>query len=279
VASHLIGDIAKLKIRIIPASEFLRANKKVFEDDLVVGICSGGVEQSLLEALRFSKTQGAQVAALTGNGAKELRNLAQPLISLNREKMKLSRMGTFIGQAGLALMLAHAIRGNTDKGINELTQLGNSIKDSYRNIQRSVHELAPTIYESNSVFFFGRNTLYPIALEAALDIQRLANISSIGLEKANIGRSNYVTINPETTCVYFVPKGDKSSLHNAEEAISMGCKAVIGICESEIDSLDHQVVVPESRHLFPITGMLPAQMLTYEISVLLGTNPDSLVYN
>jgi glucosamine--fructose-6-phosphate aminotransferase (isomerizing) len=279
VASHLLGDIAKRQTRIIPASEFLHVKKRVFEDDLVVGICSGSIEQSLLEALRLSKVMGAQVAATTGNGSKELRPLAQPLISLNREKMKLSRMGTFVGQAGLALMLAHAIRGNIDKGINELTHLGNSIKDSYRSIQRSVHALAPTIYESNSVFFFGRNTLYPIALEAAMDIQRLANISSIGLERANLGRSNYVTINSDTTCIYFVPKGDKSSLSNAEEAISMGGKAVIGICESENDSLDHQIVVPESRHLFPITGILPAQMLAYEISLLQGTNPDSLVYN
>ena len=280
VANHILGDIARRQARVLPASEFVHMNKHVYEDDLVVGISTGRAEHSLLEAMRLSKARGAQVAATTGNGSQELRMVAQPVISLGRDRRKLSEMGSFVGQAGLALLLAHSIRGNVDKGIDELTRLGNDIKASYRDIQRKAHAIAPLVYGSKSIFFFGRNTLYPAALEAADEIQRITNISSIGLEKANLGKNNFVAITPETTCVYFLPKGDKSSLRNAEESNSMGGGTVVGIFESEGDSLlREQIVVPESRHLFPLTGMLPAQMLVYEISLLMGTNPDSIVYS
>jgi len=280
VANHLLGDIARRQASVLPASEFVHMKKQVYEDDLVIGISTSRMEHSLIESLRLSKARGAQVAATTGNGSQELRMVAQPVISLGRDKRRLSEMGSFVGQAGLALLLAHSIRGNVDKGIDQLTHLGNDIKSSFRDIQRKAHVIAPLLYGSKSVFFFGRNTLYPVALEAADEIRRMASISSIGLEKANLGKNNFVTITPETACVYFLPKGDKSSLRNAEESTSSGGGTIIGIFESEGDSLlREQIIVPESRHLFPLTGMLPVQMLAYEISLLMGTNPDSIVYS
>ncbi len=275
--SHLLGDVANVQSRIFPGSEFHQMKTRVSSDDVVIGLSSGQVEFGMIESLRMARLQGAHTAAVTGNGSRELMGLAEPVISLGRNGRKLSAMGSYVGHVGISLLLGHAIRGKVDRGVGELTEFGHSTKESMRSIMRSSHELASSILGFNSVLFFGRNTAYPVALEAAIDIRKLSDITSVGLETVNVGSQTYVRINDKAVCIFFVRKKDKAALQSVEEVRNTGA-TVVGVTESRSGIFDREIVVPESRNLFAISGIMPAQMLAYELSLLLGRNPDAIAF-
>lgn len=277
IASHLLGDIARFPSCVFLTSEFPRLKETLSEGDLVIGMTGGNGGDVLVESLRLSRIHGSRTVAITGNVSFELQGVAEQLISLGHGKRSLSSMGNYVGQVGLSMLLAHSILGNIDKGIKGLSELGNSMKKSLPEMQKKVHVLASSFYRSNTVFLFGRNTAYPVALEAADEIKNLANITSIGLENASFGSEGHLRIGPDTTCICFVRSGDTTMLNSAPDMKSEGAR-LIGICESDSEIFDDAILVPQSHHLFSVSGIIALQMLAYEASILLGNNPDKLAF-
>ena len=72
----------------------------------------------------------------------------------------------------------------------------------------------------------------------------------------------------------FAPKDDREIIANAEEAGARGAH-LIGITESDgRDLFDDRIVMSGTEDLFPISAIVPAQMLSYEMAVLCGNDPD-----
>lgn len=273
VSSYLLDDIAGIRASVIPADDFKRSGERLSRRDLVIGMSSRSPQTSFLEALQLARKSEARTALVTGNGLSELRSVDN-LVRLGIWGPKdLSSLGIFTGQVSVSMVLAHAISGQIDRARKELSQLGQSLKGSIADIRRKAHVLAAQMYLSDTVLLFGRNELYPVALEAAGRLNELAGLRAVGLEKPSIGSRQLFQPGSKDTCLFFLRKGDDVTARNLKEARDAGVRT-IGICEGKATSAGDAISVPESRHMFVVSGMLPAHLLTYESSLLRGRDPD-----
>jgi len=274
-SSYLLDDIAGIRASVFLAEDFRKSRERLSRRDLVIGMSSASPPTSFLEALHLARQQEAKTALVTGNGLSEMRSVDN-LVRLGTWGPKdLSPLGVFTGQVGVSLVLAHAIRGQVDRARKELSQLGQSLKEAMPDIRRRAHVLATRIYLSETVLAFGRNELYPVALEAAGRLNELAGLRAVGLEKPGAGSTQLFQPGIRDTCLFFLRKGDDATARNLKEASTTGARA-IAICEGKPPTPGDAIQVPESRHLFLVSEMLPAHLLTYESSLLRGRNPDRL---
>jgi len=273
VSSYFLDDIAGIRSTVFLADDFRRSGERPSRGDLVIGMSSRSPETPFLEALQLARQGGARTALVTGNGLSEMKSVDN-LVRLGIWGPKdLSPMGIFIGQVSVSLVLAHAISGQIDRARKELSQLGQSLKESIADIRRKAHVLATEMYLSDTVLLFGRNQLYPVALEAAGRLNELAGMRAVGLEKPGIGSRQLFPPSSKDTYLFFLREGDDATANNLKEARRAGVRT-IGICEGKATAVGDAISVPESRHMFVVSGMLPAHLLTYESSLLRGRDPD-----
>lgn len=273
VSSYLLDEIAGIRASVFLADEFRRCGERPSRGDLVIGMSSGSAETSFLEALQLAREGQARTALVTADGVPEM-GYVDNLVRLATWGPKdLSPMGIFTGQVSVSLVLGHAIKGQIDRARKELSQLGKSLKESIVDIRRKTHVLATQVYLSDSVLLFGRDELYPVALEAAGRLSELAGLRAVGLEKPATAAGQLFQAGSKDTCLFFLRKGDDALARNLKEAREAGVRT-IGICEGKASAAGDAISVPESRHMFAVSGMLPAHLLTYESSVLRGRDPD-----
>jgi len=273
VSSYLLDDIAGIRASVFLADEFRRSAERPSKGDLVIGMSSRSPQTSFHAALQLARQGQARTALVTANGLSEA-SYVDNLVRLGNWGPKdLSPMGIFTGQVSVSLVLAHAIRGQIDKARKELSQLGKSLKENIPDIRRRAHVLATQMYLSDSILLFGREELYPVALEAAGRLSEFAGLRAVGLEKPAIGSKQLFQAGSKDTCLFFLRKGDDVAARNLKEAREAGVRT-IGICEGKTTAIGDAISVPESRHMFVVSGMLPAHLLTYESSLLRGRDPD-----
>jgi len=134
--------------------------------------------------------------------------------------------------------------------------------------------LARFLQFKEHIFLIGRGLQYPTALEAALKIKEVSYIHAEGFSGGELKHGTIALIEKGTPCIVF------SSAHNESEIISnaMEIKArggfIIGINHNNNEVFDFFIKVPDAGDLNPVTQIIPIQILSYQLAVLRGADPD-----
>ncbi len=276
IASYLLHDIAKVYSKVLPARDFLSSKERLSGDDLILAMRSNTEGGMIDEALQYARARGAHTALVTSNGAGKLG--LGTVLSIGKWGAKnVSPMGAYVGQVGVSLLLAHAVRGSVDRGRKELGELGESLKKRLPQLRNRAHQEATRLCSSETILLFGRNLAHTLALEGSNELTSLAKVRSLGLENPRMGDTPFLRPGPRSGCIFYARKGDEGLLDTAKEAETQGTR-VVDICEEGVKAPNDAIIVPESKHLFAVSGVLPTQLLAYELSVLRGNDPDRLAF-
>jgi glucosamine--fructose-6-phosphate aminotransferase (isomerizing) len=137
-----------------------------------------------------------------------------------------------------------------------------------------IKQLSELLQHKDNIFLIGRGLQYPTALEAALKIKEVSYIHAEGFSGGELKHGTIALIEKGTPCIIFSSTGtEKEMISNAMEIKARG-GFIIGINHNNNEVFDFFVKVPDVGNLNPVVQIIPIQILSYQLAILRGTDPD-----
>ena len=291
IAKYWIESLARLPVDIDIGSEFRYREPPLDSNGAALFISQSGETMDTLEALRYAKRQNQPIVSIV--------NVPESSIARQSDLCLLTRAGPEIGVAstkafttqlavlaGFTLALARARKQiNRDQEarlVASLVEVPRLIADILA-LEGDIAALSPLLASARAVFYMGRGSMYPIALEGALKLKEISYIHAEGYAAGEMKHGPIALIDKELPTVILAPSGqllDKISA-NIREIVSRSGKVIVIGDQVAIDHISRQGAITESLVLpscepiwAPILYSLPMQLLAYHVACLKGTDID-----
>lgn len=277
VGQYLFAKIAKKHINFSFGSEF-HANKEFLTNkSLVICISQSGETADTLEAIEIAKEKGAKVISIVNVESSTMARLSDIVIPIKAgpEKAVASTKAT-TSQLAILTLLAYAYIGKTHEGKQLLIDTASQINDMLNpRYEEHIMELAKKIHTVESMYIIGRESNYPIALEAAIKLQEVSYIHAEGFAAGELKHGPIALISEGTPVIALVPNNSiqNEMLSNTTEVKSRG-GYIIGISPENHSVFDFWIRVPDAGDCSPIVNIIPIQILSYKLALLRQNDPD-----
>ena len=282
--AQMMESLARIPSDAESASEFRYRNPVIERDVLYVAVSQSGETADTLAAVHEIKRKGGQVMAVVNvvgsTIARECDGIymhAGPEVSVASTKVVTSMMVSF---ALLALHLGRVRDLGPAEGkriVEGLRSLPNAIRTVLEK-ESEIAEIAQKYAHVPSMFFLGRNTGFPIALEGALKLKEISYIHAEAYAASELKHGPIALIS-ETFPTVVVLLDDALFEKNLSSIQQVRARKgpVIAITQRPVDAnlADHIVVVPTvTPELDPIVASVALQLFAYHAAVALGRDVD-----
>ncbi len=288
VAKYAIEHWTRLPVEIEIASEFRYRDPVLGPDTLTVAVSQSGETIDTLEAARHAARQGSQVLAVTNTVGSSLAREADgvfythagPEIGVAASKTFATQM---VAQELVALYLAQIRAAKFPEEIAEvladLDELPAKVALAVASEDR-VRAVAERLADARDVFFIGRHTGYPAALEGALKLKELSYIHAEAYPAGELKHGPIALIEDGVPVVAIATRCHvyPKMLSNIQEVKARGASVIAIVTEGDTEVArlaDHVLEVPETPELLsPVVVTVPLQLLAYHVAVLRGCDVD-----
>ncbi|MEM3403317.1 MAG: glutamine--fructose-6-phosphate transaminase (isomerizing) [Nitrososphaeria archaeon] len=275
-ASYIFSKIAKMHINVILASEFSNYEDYLTPQTLVIAVSQSGETIDVLDAVRAAKRKNAEIISIVNVVGSSLHRSSDHALMLNTgpEVCVLSTK-TYTAQLAVLALLAHTVAGRYEEGKARLKYLWNIIYNlTSASTRDHIRRLADKLKDKEHIFTIGRGLQYPTALEAALKIKEVSYIHAEGFSGGELKHGTIALIEEGTPCIVFSSKETEMEIiSNAMEIKARG-GYIIGVNSENNEIFDFFIKTPDVGILNPITQIIPIQILSYQLAVLRGFDPD-----
>lgn len=288
VGRQSIEALANLHADADIASEFRYRNSSVGPETLVIAISQSGETVDSLHAIREARRRGAGVITITNtvdsvmvresDGVCYTR--AGPEICVASTKSHLAQLA-LLQVFALHLARARGAIGEHDQrafadGLASIAELvGVAVERS-----ASYMETARRFAALDDVYFLGRRSGLPIALEGALKLKELAYVRAEAYPAGEMKHGPISLIEPGAVVVVAATRNDlwEKVMANVEEMRARGA-TIVAIADDGDDETARLVdavlpVPPTFELLTPIVAAVATQNFAYSIARARGTNVD-----
>jgi glutamine---fructose-6-phosphate transaminase (isomerizing) len=275
-ASYLFSKLASFHVNAVLASEFSAYEDFLKEDTLVIAVTQSGETIDVLDAIKTAKQKGCQIVSIVNVMGSSATQFADESLFLNvGPEVSVLSTKTYTAQLAVLTLLAFSLAGKYDEGVRRLKYLWNIVYNlTAESMRTRLRQLSDKLSSQEHIFVLGRGSLYATALEAALKIKEVSYIHAEAFAGGELKHGPISLIGKGTPCIVFVSKDTESKiLSNAMEVKSRG-GYLIGVGSKKIDTFDDFIKVPESEELNPISQIIPIQILSYQLAIILGHDPD-----
>ena len=288
VAEYMFEKIAKIAVEVEYASEFRYREPVICEDDIIIAISQSGETADTLAAIKLAKEKGAFIYGIC--------NVVGSSIARETDTGSYTHAGPEIGVAStkafttqMTVLYLMAIKLSKSKGIISEQIYRKYILEISR-IDKKIHKVlasndiikkvAKKIKGSKNCLYLGRGYNFPIALEGALKLKEISYIHAEGYPAAEMKHGPIALIDKNMPTIVIATNKinyDKI-LSNIQEIKSRKGQiiAIISKGDKEVKRIaDYTIEVPDSiESITPFITVIPLQLLSYHIAVMLGKNVD-----
>ena len=288
IAKYWFERYAKIPVDVDVASEMRYREPPLSPGGLAVMVSQSGETADTLATLRYCRAQGQTIASVvnvtSSTIAREsdaiLPTLAGPEIGVASTKAFTCQMAVL---ACLVLAIGRA-RGQISRELEKdcVAALSGApgIIAQMLNDKDSHLALAKELAKAKDVFYLGRGTSYPLALEGALKLKEISYIHAEGLASGELKHGPIALIDESVPVVVLAPLDSlfDKTVSNTQEVAARGGKIVFvsdAPGERAGCEIAHYVHVP-SAHPFitPLLYAQPVQFMAYYTAVAMGTDVD-----
>jgi len=289
VGKYWIERFARVPVDLDIASEFRYRGSPVEKGGLSVFISQSGETADTLAALRFCRDAGMHTVAIVNapesTMAREadavLPTLAGPEIGVASTKAFTTQL---IVLACLAIVLGKE-KGALDRdGEAALSKALTEIPAYATEVLKSddhIRGIAQTMLDVADVFYLGRGTAFPIALEGALKLKEISYIHAEGFAAGEMKHGPIAMIDETVPVVVVAPPDElfEKTASNVEEVIARGGRVVFigdadGVAQFKGKAFATITMPTVKTFAAPILYAIPVQLLAYHIAALKGTDVD-----
>jgi glucosamine--fructose-6-phosphate aminotransferase (isomerizing) len=289
VGKYWIERFARVPVDIDIASEFRYRASPVEAGGLAVFISQSGETADTLAALRFCKEAGMHTLAIVNVPESTMaREASAALPTLAGPEIGVASTKAFTTQLTVLACLAIAFgkaRGTLDRAAEAelskaLTEVPAYAAEVLKNDDQ-IRAIAQNILDATDVFYLGRGTAYPIALEGALKLKEISYIHAEGFAAGEMKHGPIAMIDETVPVVVVAPSDElfEKTASNVQEVIARGGKVILmsdaaGAAQFK-DKAFATIVLPAARpFVAPILYAIPVQLLAYHVATLKGTDVD-----
>lgn len=280
VASYMFEDFAHLPVQVEISSEFRYKNPVIQPNTLVIAISQSGETADTLAAMRELKAKGAVILALCNVYGSTMTREADGCIYLRAgPEIGVCSTKAFTSQlAVLALItlklarMRHLSKQEGQNLIHSLEAISEQLKEVLAQ-DLTIQQLAKRYSHFENFFFFGRNYMYPTALEGALKLKEISYINANGYPAGEMKHGPIALINPDCPTVALCQNQSTYSkiLSNIME-VKARKGLVLAIAEvgsKDIESIADDVIwVPKTIDILaPLLSTVVTQLLAYYIAI------------
>ena len=275
-ASYLFSKIAKMHVNVVLGSEFSNYEHFLTPETLVIFVSQSGETIDVLDAVRSAKKMGSRVISIVNVvGSSLYRESAHNLLLNAGPEICVLSTKTYTAQLTVLSLLIYTVADKYEEGKHELENLWNMIYNlTSENTRIYIQQLAEKLQHHEHVFLIGRGLQFPTAMEAALKIKEVSYIHAEGFSGGELKHGTIALIEEGTPCIVFSStETEKEIISNAMEIKARG-GYIIGINHNNNEVFDYFIKVPDVGDLNPVTQIIPIQILSYQLAVLRGADPD-----
>jgi glucosamine--fructose-6-phosphate aminotransferase (isomerizing) len=288
VGKFWIEKFAKIPVEVDFASEYRYRDKIITNKTAIIGISQSGETADTRFALLDAKKEGATTIAIVNIvGSSLSRESDFTLYTYSGPEIGVAATKTFISQLVVLLLIAleMGLKRNTiskqeyDTLIKALSNIPSKVEKILL-FDKNMKELAYKYMNAKDFLFLGRNINYPIALEGALKLKEISYIHAEGYPAGEMKHGPIALID-ENMPVLAVSVKDKfyeKMISNIQEVKARKGKVISIATENDNyikEISDDTVFIPQTLdELYPFLTVIPMQLLSYHIAVLLGKDVD-----
>ncbi len=288
VAKSFMKKTLHIPVEAELASEFRYDDPIVDEHTLVIIISQSGETLDTLYGLREARNRGARTVAVVNVVASSIANESEEVLyTWAGPEIAVATTKAYSAQ----LILMHLINWKLaeakglmseeeiSKAIDGLKQVPGLLAEMLKDVS-NIQYLASLFFNSQSVFFIGRNIDYALSLEASLKLKEISYIHSEAYAAGELKHGSISLIEEGTLVIAlcsYRPLLDKM-ISNIKEVKARGAKviAVINNDDTETEKIaDHVIRIPEcSVEAIPSLTIVPLQLFAYYIASHKGCDID-----
>lgn len=280
LASYWLEEIARIPVEIDLASEYRYRNRPLSGREIVIVVSQSGETADTLSALiDISGKVTARLAVVNAPHSSIAREADSILNIEAGPEIGVASTKAFTGQ--LAALMAIALKAAQDRNviaderrknlIHELMTVPRIVRETLQTAPR-IAEISRQLAKAKDIYFLGRATNYPLALEAALKMKEISYIHAEAYAAGELKHGPIALIEEGTPVVVFDNLGEikEKTASNVAEVAARGAHILrvgpSGDCDMRIPTAG---LVPMS-----FAYAVVAQLLAYFVSVERGTDVD-----
>jgi glucosamine--fructose-6-phosphate aminotransferase (isomerizing) len=286
--AHVLETLTRVPADAEPASEFRYRNPVVERDTLYVAVSQSGETADTLAALREVRRKGGRVLGVVNVvGSTIARECdggvyvhAGPEQSVCSTK---TFTATVVAFALIGLHLGRIRDLSPEQGarlVEALAVLPEQIRATLDGLAARVRPIAARLARCTSVFFVGRASGFPIALEGAQKLKEISYVHAEALPASELKHGPLALVTPETPTIAVLPQDDlyEKTVSSLEE-IRARKGPIVAVTQEGVHAppaaADDVLVVPGTHPVLSgVLLALPLQLLAYECAVALGREID-----
>lgn len=287
IGEYTIEELAHIPVDTDFASEFRYRNCPLDRNTLVLVVSQSGETADTLAALREAQRRGYRALGICNNvGSTIARESdggvymhAGPEIGVAATKSFTSQVMIF-NLLGLLLgRMRYVTLAQGQEMLEAIQKLPEQITEILK-LSDQIKGIAAKYKDVQSMLFFGRQYQYGAAMEGALKLKEISYIHAEAYPSAELKHGVIALIDENTPSVFLAPK---DSVHDKNVSTLQEIKArsgpVIAIgTEGDTqlaETADDTILIPQTLEpLQPILSVVPLQLLSYHMAVLLERDVD-----
>jgi len=288
IAKYWFEQFANIPTSIDIGSEYRYRKDILNKDSIGVVVSQSGETMDSIECLKKFKQNSlyttSVVNVLNSTIAREsdyiLPTLAGPEIGVASTK-------TFTSQLIVLALFAQYIQQQRDIHILGSKEIFHSLFDLSKLLQQvltnsePIEAVAISLKDAKSIFYIGRGTMYPLALEGALKLKEITYKHCEGYAAGELKHGPLALIEKDIPVIALAPFDDNFSklLSNIQEIKARDGKVImitdVKGANKANKYCDELIILPSTNVITSaIIYSLPVQMIAYYLAALLGTDID-----
>ncbi len=229
----------------------------VDKDTLVVAVSQSGETMDVIEALKYSKKQGATVVSIVNVPYSTIERMSTlSLQILAGQEVAVASTKAFTNQA--IVMLAIAQRCGYQNGLDRLPEkLAKTLA-----FEPTLQRLAAELKDQHDLYVLGRKLGYPVAREIALKIKEVSYLHAEGMMGGELKHGTIALIEEGVPVISLIYNDDPKMRGSTQEVKARGARVITIGTDDGAD-----ITLPaESEAEFAILASTVGQLLAYHLA-------------
>lgn len=285
---HIIEKLCRIPVEMELASELRYSDPIIDSGTLLIVLSQSGETADTIAAMKECSEKGAKTLAIVNVVGSAIAKLADytlytnagPEIAVATTKGYTTQLTTlYLFAVYAAGVLGRISDEEYSKLIDELMCIPKLLQNTI-DMNGKIEKIAKKYYNSDSMFFIGRNTDYASALEGALKMKEISYIHAECYAAGELKHGTIALISEGTPVIAIACNEDikEKTLSNIVEVKSRGARvlALARHGDKNVAMLANDMInVPDFDSVFaPILQLIPLQLLAYYVAKLNGCDID-----
>ncbi len=282
--AYFLRTIAHVDAMEIKSYEFKSYLPVISSKDLIIAISQSGETADTIEPLEVLKEKGCKIASIVNMYGTTISRMSDYEYYTNAgPEICVASTKVFTAQSAWGYLVAMTLIDKHRIAKSKLKKLSKSLDEMFtkKSFSYIKNKICKTLVDKEHFFILGKGENASIAYEGALKIKEISYKHVEGFSAGELKHGVIALIEKGTPVIGIIPseehKEDNKDLISGMEQVKARGALTIGIGASEYSGLeifDYYIPTPQINTLGSIANVIPFQLISYFLSVLLGNNID-----